>query len=75
MAGGLQPPSEEEEKKAAAAKEQGVIFILENASLEVARVGKVSSASVHLPAPAAALFWHRACMLTARPFYMAKHWV
>ncbi len=49
MAGGLQPPSEEEEKKAAAAKQQGVIFILENASLEVARVGKVSSASVHLP--------------------------
>ena len=48
MAGGLQPPSEEEEKKAAAAKQQGVIFILENASLEVARVGKVSCASVHL---------------------------
>ena len=54
MAGGLQPPSEEEEKKAAAAKQQGVIFILENASLEVARVGKVSSVSVHLRFPLAA---------------------
>lgn len=43
MAGGLQPPSEEEEKKQAAAKQQGVIFVLENASLEVARVGKVNS--------------------------------
>jgi len=46
MAGGLQPPSEEEEKKQAAAKQQGVIFVLENASLEVARVGKVSSVFV-----------------------------
>ena len=41
MAGGLQPPSEEEEKRQSAAKQQGVIFVLENASLEVARVGKV----------------------------------
>jgi hypothetical protein len=41
MAGGLQPPSEEEEQQAAAAKGQGVIFVLENASLETARVGKV----------------------------------
>ena len=41
MAGGLQPPSEEEERRQSAAKQQGVIFVLENASLEVARVGKV----------------------------------
>lgn len=41
MPGGLQPPSEEEEKRQAAAKQQGVIFVLEQASLEVARVGKV----------------------------------
>lgn len=41
MPGGLQPPSEEEEKRQAAAKQQGVIFVLEHASLEVARVGKV----------------------------------
>ena len=41
MPGGLQPPSEEEEKQQAAAKQQGVIFVLEQASLEVARVGKV----------------------------------
>ena len=41
MAGGLQPPSEEDERRQSAAKRQGVIFVLENASLEVARVGKV----------------------------------
>lgn len=41
MAGGLQPPSAEEEQKKAAAKQQGVIFVLENASLETAKVGKV----------------------------------
>lgn len=40
MAGGLQPPSAEEEQKKAAAKQQGVIFVLENASLETAKVGK-----------------------------------
>ena len=64
MAGGLQPPSEEEEKKAAAAKQQGVVFILENASLEVARVGKVSCASVFFPAPYSHyVYCHRACLL------------
>ncbi len=42
MAGGLQPPSAEEEQNKAAAKQQGVIFVLENASLETAKVGKVS---------------------------------
>lgn len=41
VAGGLQPPSQEEEKAKEAAKQQGVIFILENASLETAKVGKV----------------------------------
>ncbi len=45
MAGGLQPPSAEEEQKKAAAKQQGVIFVLENASLETAKVGKVREES------------------------------
>lgn len=45
MAGGLQPPSAEEEEEKAAAKQQGVIFVLENASLETAKVGKARSQS------------------------------
>lgn len=49
MAGGLQPPSAEDEQKKAAAKSQGVIFVLENASLETAKVGKVCfNCSLHL---------------------------
>ena len=42
VAGGLQPPSAQEEAAREAAKQQGVIFVLENASLETAKVGKVS---------------------------------
>jgi hypothetical protein len=41
VAGGLQPPSAQEEAAKEAVKQQGVIFVLENASLETAKVGKV----------------------------------
>lgn len=41
MAGGLQPPAIEEEEAAACAQGQGVIFILDDAQLEVGQVGKV----------------------------------
>lgn len=41
MVGGLQPPPAEEEEASARATGQGVIFVLENAQLEVAQVGKV----------------------------------
>mmetsp|Transcript_25357 Transcript_25357/g.70942 ORF Transcript_25357/g.70942 Transcript_25357/m.70942 type:complete len:230 (-) Transcript_25357:40-729(-) len=40
MVGGLAPPPEEEEAAAAAAAQRGVIFVLENACLETAKVGK-----------------------------------
>lgn len=42
MVGGLKPPSVQEEEDTATAKGQGVIFVLEEAQLEVAQVGKVS---------------------------------
>lgn len=59
VAGGLQPPSELEEKAKEAAKHQGVIFVLENASLETAKVGKVAL----LPPSAVSQrgFSHHAC--------------
>ena len=41
MPGGLQAPSEEAEQAAQAEKSRKVIFVLENAHLEVAKVGKV----------------------------------
>jgi rRNA small subunit pseudouridine methyltransferase Nep1 len=41
MVGGLQPPSTEEEEAQAQAAGQGVIFVLENAQLEAAQIGKV----------------------------------
>ena len=41
MVGGLQPPSALGEQEAIKAKGQGVIFVLEEAQLEVAQVGKV----------------------------------
>uniref|UniRef100_A0A7R9V8V0 Ribosomal RNA small subunit methyltransferase NEP1 n=1 Tax=Chlamydomonas euryale TaxID=1486919 RepID=A0A7R9V8V0_9CHLO len=40
MAGGLEPPSVEAEAAAAAEAQHGVIFVLEEAQLEVAQVGK-----------------------------------
>ncbi|KAK9846377.1 hypothetical protein WJX81_002629 [Elliptochloris bilobata] len=40
MVGGLEPPPEAEEARAEAAQRQGVIFVLEGASLETAKVGK-----------------------------------
>lgn len=40
MAGGLQPPPEEEEAAARESGKQGVVFILENASLETGKVGR-----------------------------------
>lgn len=40
-ASGLEPPEEEQEAAEALSKKQGVIFVLENASLETAKVGKV----------------------------------
>ena len=42
MVGGLAPPmTPEEEAAAAAAASRGAIFVLEGASLETAKVGKV----------------------------------
>ena len=41
VVGGLQPPPEEEEEALAAAAGQGILFVLENAQLETAQVGKV----------------------------------
>lgn len=40
MVGGLQPPPLEEEQRAAALASHGVIFVLEGANLEIAKVGK-----------------------------------
>lgn len=45
MVGGLKPPSVEEEEAARQAAGQGVIFVLEDAQLEVAQVGKVRDAA------------------------------
>lgn len=41
MVGGLVAPPAEQEEEAAASNSQGVIFVLENAKLETAKVGKV----------------------------------
>lgn len=41
MVGGLKPPSEEEENAAVIASNSGVIFVLEDADLQVGKVGKV----------------------------------
>jgi rRNA small subunit pseudouridine methyltransferase Nep1 len=41
MVGGLQPPSLEEEEAQAKAEGQGVIFVLDDAQLETAQIGKV----------------------------------
>lgn len=41
MVGGLRPPPKEEEEQQAASTSQGVIFVLESANLEIAKVGKV----------------------------------
>ena len=41
MVGALAPPDQIEEEERAAVKGQGVIFVLENAQLETAQVGKV----------------------------------
>ncbi len=43
MVGGLSAPSIEAEEEAVASTSQGVIFVLENAKLETAKVGKVST--------------------------------
>ncbi len=43
MVGGLNAPSVEAEEEAVASTSQGVIFVLENAKLETAKVGKVST--------------------------------
>ena len=43
MVGGLSAPSVEAEEEAVASTSQGVIFVLENAKLETAKVGKVST--------------------------------
>lgn len=56
MVGGLAPPAAEDEAKAVREANQGVIFVLENAQLETAQVGKVSrwlqvhGGTVNLPA-------------------------
>eukprot|EP00983_Pelagomonas_calceolata_P122230 1160887-Pelagomonas_calceolata.AAC.4 len=44
MVGGLKPPAAEEEEQERISQGQGVIFILEDAQLEVAQVGKVRAA-------------------------------
>lgn len=52
MQGGLQPPSVEAELEALADSKRNVIFVLERANLEVAKVGKVrqkSCQSLHTP--------------------------
>lgn len=41
MVGGLVAPPVEQEEAAVASASQGVIFVLENAKLETAKVGKV----------------------------------
>ena len=41
MVGGVVVPSEEAEAAASEARKEGVIFVLEGAQLEVAKVGKV----------------------------------
>ena len=41
MVGGLVAPPAEQEEEAVASNSQGVIFVLENAKLETAKVGKV----------------------------------
>lgn len=41
MAGGLQAPSKEEEEAEKVQTSRNVVFVLENANLEVAKVGKV----------------------------------
>ena len=41
MVGGLVAPPPEQEEEAVASSSQGVIFVLENAKLETAKVGKV----------------------------------
>ena len=46
MVGGLTAPSIEAEEEAVASTSQGVIFVLENAKLEAAKVGKVRNALV-----------------------------
>jgi hypothetical protein len=46
MVGGLAPPPEEEEIAEKVAAQQGVIFVLENACLETAKVGKVRKRGV-----------------------------
>lgn len=43
MVGGLAPPPAEQEEITASSSKQGVIFILEAANLEVAKVGKVGT--------------------------------
>jgi len=54
MVGGLSAPSVEAEEEAVASTSQGVIFVLENAKLETAKVGKVST---WLPVMRPCLFW------------------
>ena len=44
MQAGLQPPSAEAEQEALADSKRKVIFVLERANLEVAKVGKVGLA-------------------------------
>ena len=41
MVGGLQPPPADAEAAAAADAERGIVVVLEGASLETAKVGKV----------------------------------
>lgn len=47
MVGGLRPPSQQDEEEEQVAAGQGVIFVLEDAQLEVAQVGKVR-ATLHV---------------------------
>lgn len=70
MVGGLQPPSALGEQEAIKAKGQGVIFVLEEAQLEVAQVGKVRKGVVPWSSP---LTTHQPCATRHAASYRCKH--
>jgi hypothetical protein len=48
MVGGLRAPPQEDEDAAVIAEKGGIYFVLEDADLQVGKVGKVSSLSLFL---------------------------
>lgn len=64
MVGGLVAPPAELEEEAAASNSQGVIFVLENAKLETAKVGKVHVLQPkHLPCTAGEYVIQQICVV------------